>query len=45
MLFDLVADPLEKRDLSTERGDKADELERMLLGYLQSVGAEAASLP
>ena len=42
MLFDLTADPLEKRDLSAERAGKADELERMLLGYLKSVGAEEA---
>ncbi len=40
MLFDLAADPLESRDLSGERSDEADELERMLLGYLQSVEAE-----
>ena len=43
VLFDLAADPLEKRDLREERAEKADELERMLLGYLKSVGAEEAS--
>ena len=43
MLFDLAADPLEKRDLTKERVEKADELERMLLGYLKSVGAEEVS--
>ena len=42
MLFDLVTDPLEKHDLSEERAEKADELERMLMGYLKSVGAEEA---
>ena len=45
MLFDLAADPLEKRDLSKESAEKADELERMSLGYLKSVGAEEASRP
>lgn len=40
LLFDLADDPLEQRDLSEERAEKADELERMLLAYLQSVGAE-----
>ena len=43
MLFNLEADPLEKRDLSKERAGKADELEQKLLGYLKSVGAEEAS--
>lgn len=43
MLFDLAADPLETRDLSDEHSQEADELERMLLGYLKSVGAEATS--
>ena len=43
MLFDLAADPHEKHDLSGERAGKADELERMLVGYLKSVGAEEAS--
>ena len=43
LLFNLEADPLENRDLSKERAGKADELERMLLGYLKSVGAEEAS--
>ncbi len=43
MLFDLAKDPLERRDLSEERAGKADELERMLMAYLKSVGAEEAS--
>ncbi len=43
MLYDLKADPYEKRDLSEERAEKADELERMLLGYLNSVRAEESS--
>lgn len=43
LLFDLAADPLEKLDLSKERAEKAEELERMLLGYLKSVGAEEPS--
>ncbi len=43
MLFDLATDPLEKLDLSKERAEKADELERMLQGYLKSVEAEEAS--
>lgn len=42
MLFDLAADPYEKHDLSEKRAGKADELERMLVGYLKSVGAEEA---
>lgn len=42
MLFNLEADPQETRDLSAERTEKADELERMLLGYLKRVGAEEA---
>ena len=45
MLFDLADDPLEARDLSDGQGGKADELERMLLGYLKSVGAEEVSRP
>ena len=44
LLFDLAGDPLEKRDLSEERPAKADELERMLLEYLRSVGAEEVSI-
>ena len=44
MLFDLAKDPLEKRDLSAAETQKADELERQLLGYLESVGAEEPSL-
>ena len=45
MLFDLAADPFEQRDLSLERAEKADELERLLSGYLESVGAEEALRP
>ena len=45
MLFDLSADPFEMRDLAATNADKADELERMLLGYLRSVGAEVAVQP
>ena len=45
MLFNLATDPLEARDLSGQESGKADELERMLLGYLRSVGAEEPSSP
>lgn len=43
MLYDLAADPFEKRDLGKEFAEKADQLERLLLGYLKSVGAEESS--
>ena len=39
-LFDLSSDLGEQSDLSAEMPDKAAELERLLFGYLESVGAE-----
>ena len=40
-LFDLSSDVGERNDLSAEMPEKAGELEQLLVGYLQSVGAEA----
>ena len=45
LLFNLASDPRESHDLSGERPDKASAMERMLLGYLRSVGAEEPSNP
>ena len=39
-LFDLSRDVGERNDLSAKMPEKAAELERLLFGYLQSVGAE-----
>ena len=43
MLYDLAADPLERNDLAGDLSARADDLEGMLLEYLESVGAEEAS--
>ena len=43
MLYDLAADPLERNDLAGDLSARADDLEEMLLEYLESVGAEEAA--
>ena len=41
LLFDLDQDLGEERDLSSEHPEKAEELQRLLIGYLNAVNAEA----
>ena len=43
-LFDLAADPGERRDLAREMPEKLKELDRRLTGYLLAVGARMPSL-
>ncbi|MBT38398.1 MAG: sulfatase [Myxococcota bacterium] len=43
-LYDLIADPEQKRDLAAERSDRADELERRILDWYRDSEGFAAGL-